>query len=84
MVPGADARGLVAPRRAVRGNAVSDMQLRLTLIVERTTTSFNCITTFPDHGADGTAQHVCFDSTISMIALVVGQSDSVLGRISGQ
>jgi hypothetical protein len=63
MVPGAEARGLVAPRRAVcivsriRGWGAKWRRMEEE---EHTTASLHGITTFPDHGADWSAAHVCF------------------------
>ncbi len=59
MVPGADARGLVAPRRAIEVNmCLPKVNATKHAGAEHTTPGFDGITAFPDHGADGAAQHV--------------------------
>ncbi len=55
IVPGAEARGLVAPRRTRKAvSGVTQQEVRQ----EHTTASLDGITTFPDHGADWSATHV--------------------------
>jgi hypothetical protein len=60
MVPGAESRGFVAPRRAVSQSATASLNGKEPLWVEaeHTTSGFDGITTLPDHGANWAAQHV--------------------------
>lgn len=58
MVPGADANGLVAPRRAEEkelDGVIAGVSKRKGLL---TTASLDGITSFPDHGADWARVHV--------------------------
>lgn len=56
MVPGAEARGLVAPRIAVTELASSEFYVNCKVVL--TAASLDDVTALPDHSDNGTAQHV--------------------------
>lgn len=56
MVPGAEARGLVAPRMA--NNDFSVWSSMVIANGELTAAGLDDLTALPDHGDDGAAQHV--------------------------
>jgi len=69
MVPGAEARGLVAPRRAgekvVRG-------MRLVKAGKLTSAGLDSITTFPNHSADWSGTHVCYTLDVYVVREGIG------------
>lgn len=56
MVPGAEARGLVAPRRAFA--IISTIYMIIARRMLHTAASLDNFPAFPDHSADGTRVHV--------------------------
>ena len=69
MVPGAEARGLVAPRRAERNIS---RQFIASRDVELTAASLDGVTALPDHSADGARGHVCPPSLVSIFPWACG------------
>jgi hypothetical protein len=76
MVPGEEARGLVAPRMA--GNVISNCII--VEAVKHTTASLDGITALPDHGADGARVHVLNQTREERLASEVSVYENV--RIS--
>lgn len=67
MVPGAEARGLVAPRMAI---IIGQRLLKLDeSAMKLTAAGLDDVTALPDHGDNGAAQHVCFNFSHTHSAL---------------
>lgn len=56
MVPGADANGLVAPRRTGKSGEMIEDQIPSRRV---TSAGPDRVTTFPHHSADRAAKHIC-------------------------